>query len=204
MVPSNEREARSRATGDDSLMISAGEMELTTTRRRTQVAHGQEARGETREERSEAENDGHHHAEEEQEEEDDDNITVILLDDPEDGVVNHSGLITLDWIHQHGPEMEQRRRTVLLHEIRRIQRAAFCRFALLCLVPTVLLMVVMLALAADGGEDCASDVTQCVLEPRTFANAFTTRCVCEPVPVELPDPAAEAGGGRSLGVNSES
>jgi len=111
---------------------------------------------------------------------DDDDITVILLDPDEHN--HHSNVISLDWINQQGPEMEARRRNVLLRELQRVQRASFMHFALLCLIPSALLLVVVLALLSDS-EECTSDVTHCELEPRTFVNAFTTRCICDPIPV---------------------
>jgi hypothetical protein len=109
--------------------------------------------------------------------EDDDDVTVILLD-----LDDNANEITLDWIEQQGPEMEQRRRTVLLREVKRIQRASFCHFALLCAVPIVLLIIV-LAAVIRGDASCTSTASECALEPRSFVNAFTTRCVCEPIPV---------------------
>lgn len=110
-------------------------------------------------------------------EDDDDNVTVILLDPDE-----YDNVISIDWVNQPGPEMEERRRNVLIRELQRVQRASCLHFAVLCLIPAALLLVVLLALVS-GEEDCTSDVTHCELETRTFVNAFTTRCVCEPVPV---------------------
>jgi hypothetical protein len=91
---------------------------------------------------------------------DDDNVTIILLDSdsPNQG-------ISMDWIEQQGPEMEQRRRAVLLRELKRVQRASFIHFALLCFIPTIFLVVVMVTVIA-GEEECTSDVTYCELEPR--------------------------------------
>ena len=108
---------------------------------------------------------------------DDDNVTVILLDPDE-----YNNAIMVDWINQPGPEMEERRRNVLIRELQRVQRASCLHFAVLCLIPAALLLVVLMALVS-GEEECTSDVTHCELEPRTFVNAFTTRCICEPVPV---------------------
>lgn len=108
---------------------------------------------------------------------DDDDVTVILLDPDE-----FNNAIMVDWINQPGPEMEERRRNVLIRELQRVQRASCLHFAVLCLIPAALLLVVLMALVL-GEEECTSDVTQCELEPRTFINAFTTRCICEPVPV---------------------
>ena len=110
--------------------------------------------------------------------ESDDDVTVILLDQ---NAESH-GHGALEWIEQTGPEMEERRRNVLLRELRRVQRASFLHFALLCLIPTALLLIVVATVIGDE-EECSSDATFCELEPRTFINAFTTRCVCDPIPV---------------------
>lgn len=113
-----------------------------------------------------------------QEADSDDDVTVILLDQ----TVESQGHGALEWIEQTGPEMEERRRNVLLRELRRVQRASFLHFALLCLIPTALLLIVVATVIGDE-EECSSDATFCELEPRTFINAFTTRCVCDPIPV---------------------
>jgi hypothetical protein len=109
---------------------------------------------------------------------DDDDVTVIMLDQ----TAESQGHGALEWIEQTGPEMEERRRNVLLRELRRVQRASFLHFALLCLIPTALLLIVVATVIGDE-EECSSDATFCELEPRTFINAFTTRCVCDPIPV---------------------
>ena len=115
-------------------------------------------------------------------EEDSDDVTVILLDRSTDDRVGERA--TIDWIEQTGgTEMEERRRNVLIRELRRAQRASFFHFALLCLMPTVLLVIVIAAVLGDD-EECNSEATFCELEPRTFINAFTTRCVCDPIPVD--------------------
>lgn len=116
--------------------------------------------------------------------EDDDDVTVIFLDAQTDDA-QYSGM-SFDWIQQQGPEMEQRRRSVLLREINRMQRSSFLHFVLLCSVPVILLIVVLVTVITDN-EECASDATYCELEPRTFVNAFTTRCVCSPIPVSRND-----------------
>lgn len=110
--------------------------------------------------------------------ESDDDVTVILLDQ----TASSQGHGALEWIEQTGPEMEERRRNVLLRELRRVQRASFLHFALLCLIPTALLLIVVATVIGDE-EECSSEATFCELEPRTFINAFTTRCVCDPIPV---------------------
>ena len=52
---------------------------------------------------------------------DDDDVTIIVLenDDENDEVLAHG------WIDQNSPEMQERRRNVLLSELQRIQRASF-------------------------------------------------------------------------------
>lgn len=111
---------------------------------------------------------------------DNDNITVITI---QPQVTSARNNITLDWINQSGPEMAQHRRTVLLREIQRIQRVSFLQFALLCLIPSVMIIVVLWESMMGGTEDCSSEATHCILEARTFMNAFTTRCVCEAIQV---------------------
>ena len=66
----------------------------------------------------------------------------------------------------------------------RVQRANFIHFALLCLVPTSLLLIVIAAIISEDGECNVSGedgVTVCERESRSFVNAFTTRCVCDAV-----------------------
>jgi hypothetical protein len=112
---------------------------------------------------------------------DDDELTVIVLDNS--AADRDDQQATIAWIEQTGPEMEERRRNVLLGELRRVQRASFIHFMLLCLIPTALLIIVIATVVGDE-EDCESAATFCELEPRTFVNAFTTRCVCDSIPVE--------------------
>lgn len=111
----------------------------------------------------------------------DDNVTVIFLDQA-DGQQQAGRNISLDWIGQMGPEMEQLRRSVLLRELKRVQRTYFWQFALLCLIPLAVLLVLIFTTTQTEGE-CVSSVTLCSLEARTFANAFTSRCLCDPIPV---------------------
>jgi hypothetical protein len=122
---------------------------------------------------------------------DDDDVTVIFLDaEPAGGLlggVAGAGAVALDWIEQQGPEMEARRRVILLRELQRTQRVSCCHFVLLCAVPVVLLLIVLTAIL-DDSEVCASDVTYCEYEPRSLTNAFTTRCICDPIPILRTDP----------------
>lgn len=113
---------------------------------------------------------------------DDDDLTIIGLDhDPENGN-NDQQAAALAWIEQNGPEMEERRRNVLLRELQRVQRASFIHFVLLCLIPTSLLFIVVATVLGED-ESCESDATSCAKEARTFINAFTTRCICEAIDV---------------------
>lgn len=112
---------------------------------------------------------------------DDDDVTIIMLDQTiRRGSANDDAFA---WINASSPEMEERRRAVLVQELRRVQRASFLHFLLLCLIPTAFLVIVIATVMGDT-EDCASDTTFCALEPRTFMNAFTTRCVCDAIPIE--------------------
>jgi hypothetical protein len=108
-------------------------------------------------------------------------LTIIGLDqDPQD---NHDyDAAALAWMEQNGPEIERRRRNVLLRELQRVQRASFIHFILLCLIPTALLCIVVATVLSEE-EPCGSDVTICRQEARTFINAFTTRCICDAIVV---------------------
>ncbi len=64
-----------------------------------------------------------------------------------------------------------------------MQRANFIHFLVLCLVPTALLVIVIAAIVSEDG-DCGSggdELMACEMEPRSFANAFTTTCICDAV-----------------------
>lgn len=113
----------------------------------------------------------------------DDDLTIIGLDnDPEQGNSDHRAA-ALAWMNQNGPEMEERRRNILLRELQRVQRASFIHFTILCLIPTTLLFIVVATILGDE-EDCDSMVTTCVKEAGTFMNAFTTRCICDAIDVK--------------------
>lgn len=114
--------------------------------------------------------------------EDDDNVTVIVLENSEDDEVMAHG-----WVDQDSPEMQERRRNVLLRELQRVQRASFIHFMILCLIPTSLLFIVIATVLGED-EECQSVATTCAKEPRTFINAFTTRCVCDAIAVSQGDP----------------
>mmetsp|Transcript_22906 Transcript_22906/g.41589 ORF Transcript_22906/g.41589 Transcript_22906/m.41589 type:complete len:147 (+) Transcript_22906:89-529(+) len=80
------------------------------------------------------------------------------------------------------PEMQERRRNVLRREIQREQRSSCVHVSLLCMIPTAFLIAVIVAVMA-GGEECGSEMTTCYQEPRSFMNAFTSRCLCVAVDV---------------------
>lgn len=109
---------------------------------------------------------------------DDDDVTVIILERGIDDGDNAPG----GWADQDSPEMEERRRNVLLRELQRVQRASFIHFMILCLIPTSLLFIVIATVLGED-EDCESLATTCEKEARTFINAFTTRCVCDAITV---------------------
>jgi len=79
-------------------------------------------------------------------------------------------------------QTSQQHRLSILAEVERVQRANFIHFALLCLVPTSLLLIVVAAIVSED-EECngMEGVTICEREARSFVNAFTTRCVCDAV-----------------------
>ena len=111
---------------------------------------------------------------------DDDDVTVIVLDhSPEDA---EGQRLTIAWTGEAGPAVEERRRSIMLRELQRVQRTSFMHFLILCLIPTVLLFIVIATVISED-EDCYSDATVCYKEPRNFINAFTTRCVCEAIAV---------------------
>lgn len=113
---------------------------------------------------------------------DDDEMTIITLD--HNNLDDHDqNAAALAWLDQNGPEMERRRRNVLLRELQRVQRASFIHFMLLCLIPTALLLVVVVTVFREE-EPCGSEVTTCRQEARTFINAFTTRCICDAIDVK--------------------
>ena len=110
----------------------------------------------------------------------DDDVTVIVLDhSPED---SNGQRLTIAWTGEAGPQVEERRRAIMLRELQRVQRTSFLHFMILCLIPTVLLFIVIATVISED-EDCFSDATVCHKEPRNFINAFTTRCVCEAISV---------------------
>lgn len=75
------------------------------------------------------------------------------------------------------------RRETIRQEIERVQRANFIHFLVLCLVPTTLLVIVIIAIVSEDG-DCSGGndgLTVCEREARSFVNAFTSRCICDAI-----------------------
>jgi hypothetical protein len=116
---------------------------------------------------------------------DDDDLTVIVLEPGADNGMDQGS--PTGWAEQDSPEMEERRRNVLLRELQRVQRASFVHFLILCLIPTSLLFIVIATVLGED-EECDSAATACEKEARTFINAFTTRCVCDAITVAIGDP----------------
>jgi hypothetical protein len=81
---------------------------------------------------------------------------------------------------------ERRRREAIRTELERVQRSNFLHFMVLLLVPTCLLMVIFInVLTEDDDCDDGEEWTICAKEPRSFINAFTSRCICDAVKPEL-------------------
>jgi hypothetical protein len=126
---------------------------------------------------------------------DDDDMTIIFLE-TESGMHNQGNNNNTDgtsnlpnWIdhldHTGDPIFDERRRTILLHELKRIQRRSFLNFVALCLIPILLFTaMIIIVFSGDSGQACVSTITYCRLEQRSFVNAFTTRCLCDPIPVD--------------------
>ena len=77
---------------------------------------------------------------------------------------------------------ERRRREAIRAELERVQRSNFLHFMVLLLVPTCLLMVIFINVLTEN-ENCneGEQWTTCTKEPRSFINAFTSRCICDAV-----------------------
>ena len=90
---------------------------------------------------------------------------------------------TIPPVWEPSEEATAQRRRAIHQEVERIQRANFLHFMVLCLVPTTLLIIVIAAILSEDGE-CNGDVdglTVCQREPRSFVNAFTSRCICDAI-----------------------
>jgi hypothetical protein len=130
---------------------------------------------------------------------DDDEVTIIYLDDENEdanihnnnnnataGNVSEPRGVVFDWIERADGTIlqDERRRAILIQELKRVQRTSCIQFSILCLLPILLFAAMAIAVLGQD-ETCESTITECALEPRTFVNAFTTRCVCQPIPVAL-------------------
>jgi len=94
-------------------------------------------------------------------------------------------------------EYEQRRRIELLEEIKHVQRKHCMHVLFLAFIPILLLFVRLFSSVVNSGmnaEQCAESSTtiqingnplqiNCDLEPRQFMNAFTSRCLCNAIPI---------------------
>lgn len=130
------------------------------------------------------------------EEDDDEDVTVILLDNATDSQRRRTpttpqGYVDMLESQEQGrhPEIQERRRLILLRELRRVQQTSFMHFLLLCVIPAALLMIVIATILGESSScgnilDPSGNVELvCSLEARTFMNAFTTRCICDSIEV---------------------
>lgn len=91
------------------------------------------------------------------------------------------------WLDEDDETQDRQRREIIRNELERIQRSNFFHFMLLLLIPTCLLMVIFINVLTEN-DDCGSGAewTTCQKEPRSFMNAFTSRCICEAIrPVSI-------------------
>ena len=89
------------------------------------------------------------------------------------------------WNSDDDATNEERRREAILEEINRRRKSNFSHFLMLCLIPTFLLVIVVASIVGED-QQCGVDVpTTCMNEPRSFINAFTTRCICDAVIAQL-------------------
>jgi len=87
------------------------------------------------------------------------------------------------------------RREAILQEVKRVQRANFIHFLVLCLVPTTLLLIVVAAIVSEDGEcESTAGLTLCEREPRSFVNAFTSRCICDAIRTAVEKHNEDGGG----------
>jgi hypothetical protein len=117
------------------------------------------------------------------EDEDDDDITVIDMDHRT--AMEHRSFrpVVFLWNVAHPVSaVEDHRRAMLLNEVQHMQRASFFHFVLLCAIPFFMVVIVLISNIGTQ-EQCTSQLSECTLEPRSFMNAFTTRCICNAVSV---------------------
>lgn len=173
----------------------------TTAEQQQQLQQQQHA--DTRAQLPDEEDDGN-----DDDDEESDNVTVILLDHEHESAM---AAAALDWmaapqLHHPGPDVADRRRAILLRELERLQRTSCGHFGLLCAVPLVMLVVMVASVIAGQGPcdaEAATDAaSQCHFEVRSFFNAFTARCICQPIPVvvrAVANVTSGTGGGGSGG-----
>lgn len=112
---------------------------------------------------------------------DDDSTETVIEENYARRVIDQGG----DFMWNEDDEAhEQRRREIIRAELERVQRSNFMHFMVLLLVPTCLLMVIFINVLTENA-DCDGASPHCENEPRSFINAFTTRCVCSAVKPEL-------------------
>ena len=63
------------------------------------------------------------------EDDDDDDVTVIILDHSPDDAEGQR--LTIAWTGEAGPAVEERRRSIMLRELQRVQRTSFLHFLIL-------------------------------------------------------------------------
>lgn len=117
--------------------------------------------------------------------------------DPADGAPPPFVLPGIAW--EPTEEATALRREAIRQEVRRVQRANFIHFLVLCLVPTILLLIVIAAILGEDGEcgadDGAGGPVVCQREPRSFVNAYTSRCICDAVRAAAVLPKTSRGDG---------
>lgn len=122
----------------------------------------------------------------EEEEENDDEVQELVIRIPSNSIHsnnntnnNEPSIQFPNWTLNE--EEINNRREAIRTEIEHMQQSNFIHFAVLCLVPTSLLLIVIAAILSEDGECSGDGLTVCEREPRTFVNAFTTRCICDAV-----------------------
>mmetsp|Transcript_25617 Transcript_25617/g.38273 ORF Transcript_25617/g.38273 Transcript_25617/m.38273 type:complete len:187 (-) Transcript_25617:27-587(-) len=123
---------------------------------------------------------------------DDDSTETVIEENYARRVIDQGGEFL--W-NEDDEAHEQRRREIIRAELERVQRSNFMHFMVLLLVPTCLLMVIFINVLTENA-DCDGASPHCENEPRSFINAFTTRCVCSAVKPEVIQDDANGGDGE--------
>jgi hypothetical protein len=126
-------------------------------------------------------------------EDENDDVTIIYLEEENEAnsgnnnstTTNAENRAVFHWIERVDGSIiyDEHRRAILIEELKRVQRTSCIQFSILCILPAIFFVAMAIAVLGQN-EECVSTVTDCELEPRTFVNAFTTRCVCHPIPVD--------------------